>query len=169
MLFNALDGIEIKDTAKYGDGLYAKKNFNKNDLVLVVAGKTILYITDYVIPIDHKLYIEPREPLGVSAYLNHSCEPNIGIHNRTHVVAMRDIKVGEELCIHYGFLGYAYGEEKTIHGDEAIHIIPRCTCGSASCTGEWGSYKKLHPDLRTRYRAYISDYLLDDVRYPYLP
>lgn len=166
-IFNASDNIEIRHTGKYGYSLFAKRNFKRDELVFIVSGKVISYHTDYTIPIDHELMIEPRQPWSFSAYLNHSCDPNLGIRGRTHLVALRKIKKGEEVRTNYAFLGYEYGQEKTIDGKKKKNIDLRCNCGSANCRGFLGSYKYLEPRLRQKYKKYISDYLLDNKRYPY--
>lgn len=35
-------------------------------------------------------------------FLNHSCEPNVGVQGQTVFVALRDVLVGEELTLDYG-------------------------------------------------------------------
>ena len=57
-------------------------------------------------------------------YINHSCEPNSYMKNvRDHilVLALRDIKAGEEITIDY---------HSTLHSDRK-----KCTCGAPSCRG----------------------------------
>lgn len=168
-LFNNLDNVEVKDTHKYGYSLFAKRNFKKDELVFVASGKIVNYHTDYTIPIDHNLMIEPRLPLSPAAFLCNSCNPNLGVKGRTHFVAMRKIKKGEELCTNYAFLGYDYGEEKSISGKKGKVIDLSCKCGAKNCRGKLGCYKTLTPTLRKKYCPYISDYLLDNKKYPYRP
>ena len=57
-------------------------------------------------------------------YINHSCEPNSYMKNVSDhilVMALRDIKAGEEITIDY---------HSTLHSDRK-----RCTCGAATCRG----------------------------------
>jgi len=169
MIFENPEQVAVGDAGIKGKSLYARHAFKKGDIVLVISGSIVNYATDYTIPIDHELKIEPRIPGSESQYLCHSCEPNVGIKNRTLLVAMRDIAEGEEITTSYAFLGYAYGEEKTIDNTDALPLDLTCHCGTASCHGHLQCYKWMPPAWRAEYREYVSEYLLDDDRYPYIP
>lgn len=104
-LFNNAEHVEVKDTTGKGLSLFAVHDFKKDEVVFVAGGKIVNYATDYTIPIDHELKFEPRIPGNEAQYLCHSCEPNIGIHDRTLFVAMRDIQKGEEVVTNYAFFG----------------------------------------------------------------
>jgi hypothetical protein len=154
-MYRIEDNIYAKETGDYGKSLYAKRDFKKDELVFVAFGPLVSEATDYTIPIDHTLKIEPREPEGnLCQYICHSCEPNVGIKSRTCFVAMRDIKQDEEAVTHYGFLGYDFGDELPIEKRA-------CKCCSASCKGIMRGYKDLTTQEREQWKEYISDYLLD--------
>src|SRR5436190_20513767 len=124
------DNIYAKDTGSYGKSLFAKKDFAKDELIFVAFGPLVKVATQYTIPISKHLKIEPRLPEGnICQYICHSCDPNMGIKDRTCLVAMRDIKKDEEIRIDYGMIGYEYGEEIT---DEERS----CKCGSPICRGK---------------------------------
>ena len=53
-------------------------------------------------------------------FLNHSCEPNVGVQGNIIFVAMRDVAAGEELTIDYAM----------IDDDDARMD---CGCGTPSC------------------------------------
>jgi hypothetical protein len=165
-IYNEQENIEVKETTGKGKSLFAKRNFKKDDIVFVVTGEIVNYATDYTIPISENLKIEPRIPGGLSQFINHSCEPNVGIRNRTLLVAMRDIEQGEEILTSYAFLGYEYGHEKTIDGKEKKGLNLTCNCGTKSCNGQLQSYKEMSREWREKYKEYISDYLLDETNYP---
>lgn len=169
MMFKEQDRIEIKETQNKGKSLFAKHDFKQGDIIFVASGKIINYVTDYCIPISENLFIEPREPGSLSQFVCHSCKPNIGIKNRNVFVAMQDIKEGEEVVTSYAFLGYEYGHEKSFDGKENLSLDLKCNCGTKSCNGVLQCYKHMPPEWRTKYREYISDYLLDDAKYPYIP
>jgi SET domain-containing protein len=101
------------------------------------------------------LKIDPTIPEGnLSQYICHSCDPNLGIKNRTCFVAFKNIKKDEEVTIDYGMIGYEYTDEISETGRE-------CNCGSSICRGKWGCYKELTIELREKYKGYISDYLVE--------
>ncbi len=147
--------IEAKNRPPYGKSLFARKDFKKDEVVFVAYGAIVTKTTDYTIPIDWKVLIEPRIPDGnICQYICHSCEPNLGIKQRSLFVAMKDIKKGEEVTIDYAMIGYEYGDE--LSEDGRI-----CKCGKPTCRGKMGSYKELSEELKKKYEGYISDYLLE--------
>jgi len=164
------ENIEVKESPGKGKSLFAKRDFKKDEIVFVAFGKIVDYHTDYTIPIDHDLMIEPRTPEGnLVQYICHSCEPNVGIQDRSLFVAMRDIAQGEEIVTNYAFLGYEFGKEMNEDGQGRKAFDRTCRCGTKSCKGTMQAYKDLDPEEREKHRNYISDYLLDDEKYPYNP
>lgn len=147
--------IEAKNRPPYGESIFALKDFKKDEVVFVAYGATVAKATDYTIPIDWEVLIEPRIPEGnICQYVCHSCEPNLGIKQRSLFVAMKDIKKGEEVTIDYAMIGYEYGNELS----EERRV---CKCGKLACRGKIGSYKELSEELKKQYEGYISDYLLE--------
>jgi hypothetical protein len=56
-------------------------------------------------------------------YINHSCDPNVFVRTYDgirYVVALRDIRAGEEIAYDYSVNGY--GE-----------VVWHCSCGAARC------------------------------------
>lgn len=154
-MYRIENNIYTKETGSYGKSLFAARDFKKYEVVFVVFGPLVTVATSYTIPIDDNLKINPRVPEeNLCQFICHSCEPNLGIKNRTCFVAMRDIKKNEEVCIDYAMIGYEYGNEIT--DEERI-----CKCGAATCRGKMGCYKELPSELKEKYKGYVSDYLLD--------
>ena len=108
MLFNEAEHLDVKETGEKGKSLFAKHDFKKDDTVFVAFGKIVSYPTDYTIPIDENLKIEPRDPGSLAQFICHSCEPNVGIKDRTVFVAMRDILKGEEILTSYAPISSEY-------------------------------------------------------------
>jgi uncharacterized protein len=81
-----------------------------------------------------------------SIFINHSCDPNIGMDGQISYVAMRNIQAGEELGL-----------------DCAMAMITdyklNCSCGSYKCrkliTGEDWKLK----ELQNRYDKYFSRFI----------
>lgn len=91
-----------------------------------------------------------------SDYLNHSCNPNVGMDDCLTVIAINDISAGEELVYDYAFC----------EADEQWRLKAVCNCGSTNCrktiTGEdWKLFGQSHklfpffsPFIRRRIIAY---------------
>jgi SET domain-containing protein len=150
---------EVRESAIHGRGLFATGDITKGEIVAVkgghiVDGKTLREkITPVLGPveiqIDDDLFIAPltEEERELSMlYLNHSCDPNLGMRGEITFVAMRDIRLGEELTHDWAM---------TDDDDYSVE----CNCGAPDCrkilTGkDWG-----RPDLQKRYAGHFSAYL----------
>jgi uncharacterized protein len=146
--------IQARLTGKYGHGVFAIKNIKKGEVVAEFDGP--IYSTWYRKwnndLYNHTIQIGPhkwKDSLGVARLLNHSCEPNCGIKNYTQVVAMRNIKAGEEITWDY---------EMT---EDHPYWRMKCKCGAKTCRKIIGSYKNMPESVRQKYKGYISQWLLD--------
>ena len=89
--------------------------------------------------------------LETDDFFNHSCNPNAGIKGHLLIVAMRNIKPGEEITFDYAMI------------DSEKEDYFKCNCGAKNCrkfiTGE--DWKK--PDLQKRYKGYFSYYIQEKI------
>src|SRR5262249_45076685 len=88
----------------------------------------------------------PR-PIGEGNYVNHSCNPNASRSGQIGLVAMRDIKVGEEVCFDYPMCD-------TMPYDEF-----ECTCGEPNCRKYVTGNDWQKPELQKRYAGYFSPHV----------
>jgi uncharacterized protein len=149
---------EIRKSATEGRGLFAKDPIRKGEIVSVRGGHILSRQMEKKIkkpdgywgyPIADEFVLAPfstQEVEDVMMFLNHSCEPNIGILGQIVFVAMRNIDSGEELTIDYAMFG-------------ANKEPMRCNCRAANCRGlitdsDWES-----KDLQVKYRGYFSSYI----------
>jgi hypothetical protein len=65
------------------------------------------------------------------------------------IVAMRDIKIGEEITWDY---------EMT---EKNLEWRMKCKCGKDNCRKENGNYENMPLDVRNNYKGYISSWLTD--------
>src|SRR5512139_2336343 len=81
-----------------GRGVFAGQVFHKGQVVIVAAGLLRDTQTMFTIQVDWSKHLEVDEP---ARYLNHSCEPNLGVKTAApdcvHFIALRAILAGEEL------------------------------------------------------------------------
>ncbi len=148
------DKLRIGDAGPKGKGVFASARVEPGEFVWDYEGKE-QWISDipeelwqYTFQVDYDRYVLPEKG-SIGWYLNHSCEPNCVILGRTRIVALSTIEPGEEVTFDYstnvGWDGFAM----------------QCKCGAAGCRGLVRSYRYLSPELKGRYGACVSRFLLD--------
>jgi hypothetical protein len=141
-----------------GGGLHAVAVVKAGEVVAVKGGHiidraTLLTEAEVIgnsdVQITDQLYLAAltlEEYEAVMLYLNHSCEPNVGVAGNVVFVAMREIAAGEELTIDYAMI------------DDSQSSM-ECHCGTASCRGRITGEDWRLPALQERYGPYFSWYL----------
>lgn len=118
-------------TTHVGKGLFARRRYPAETVIGEIEGQVIddpHYGSDYCMNLDDGRVLEPAPPFR---YVNHSCEPNCEFdffdlresgrtQRRVFLIALREIKPGEELTIDYNW--------------SAASAIP-CRCRAPSCRG----------------------------------
>lgn len=124
----------VRESSKGGKGLFARKDIAKNEIIAIKNGHIVdkeeayrldSELGDFSLQISDKFYICPKtkdEIKDIVIFINHSCDPNVGMDGQIDYVAMRDIKAGEELCMDYAM---AISNEYELE----------CKCGSEKCRG----------------------------------
>ena len=105
------------------------------------AGHVGIQVSDgfFIVPSD-------RKELEQTGVFNHSCNPNCGFSNSITLVAIRDIRAGEELVFDYAF-------------SESFAQEFECNCGSKNCRKTIKSVDWKIPALRKKFGKYFSPYL----------
>lgn len=137
--------------ARNGRGLFANKNIQKGDKVLTFEGNIItdakakaLGHKNHVVPVGLDQYMDVSEP---ESLINHSCDANTGFSSDTTLVALRDIRKGEELTFDYSLV--------TID-DWGMD----CNCGSKNCRRNVSNFKDLTQKLKEKYRQFTPRWVL---------
>jgi hypothetical protein len=142
-----------------GRGLIAVAPISRDEVVAIKGGHIVdtatlsrlperLQNSEVQISDDfHLVALEEPEYEPVMLFVNHSCEPNIGFAGNIVLVAMRDIKAGEELTTDYALF------------DDNDESMP-CSCGTPSCRSVISGRDWRRPELQRRYGPYFSSYLL---------
>lgn len=154
-----MSDVEVKNSSIQGKGVYARKNFKKGSIVLeiddshVVKDINILTKEQFEFHCDYLsngTIVLMQEP---EVYINHSCNPNTyvkTINGVRKVLAMRDIKNGEEITYDYA-----------INGENAGTFD--CKCGAKNCRKIYnGNFFKLPKDLQKKYLPYLDDWFVKD-------
>jgi hypothetical protein len=107
----------------------------------------------YQIDDNHYLGVDDsKEPIQSEInemYVNHSCDGNCWYQSDELLVAMRDIKAGEELCYDYAL---------TEANDEWV-LAEKCNCGTKICRGKVTGRDYQLPELQKKYGKHFLPYV----------
>jgi len=162
------NNLIVKASSIAGSGVFAEKDFKAGELIHVMQGK--LGTLEEMIELVNQGKEEPSDPLGVddevyldldelSRSFNHSCDPNAYIRGKYDLVAMRDIKTGEE--INYDYSTTMNDNAKKIAASGRTVWTEKCHCGAKICRGIIDQFKTL-PIERQRYyveHKYMPDFV----------
>jgi hypothetical protein len=138
-----------------GNGIFALEPIRKGELVAVFGGvvyewDAFIHLPDrersLCIQVEDRHFLVPR-PIGEGDYVNHSCNPNAGLSGQIGLVAMRDIKIGEEVC-------FDYAMSDTMPYDEF-----ECGCGAVNCRGMISGNDWQRPELQKRYAGFFAPHV----------
>jgi len=155
----------VRESTKGGKGLFAKEFILQGEIIAIKNGHFVdaheanildRELGDFSLQISDDLFICPKtkeEIEDTAIFINHSCDPNIGMDGQISYVAMRNIQEGEELCLDYAMaMTTAY----------KLH----CNCGSAKCrkliSGEDWKLK----ELQNRYDKYFAWFIYKKIHNP---
>ncbi|MCI0451684.1 MAG: SET domain-containing protein-lysine N-methyltransferase [Candidatus Latescibacteria bacterium] len=141
--------------SKGGRGVFAREKVRAKEVLVVwggevVTGEMLHDMSDdkrrVSIQIEEDLYLVTANE-GPADWVNHSCDPNSGLVGQVVLVALRDIRVGEEISFDYATSdGSPYDEFE-------------CHCGTKTCRHHvTGADWKL-PELQARYATHFSPYI----------
>jgi SET domain-containing protein len=147
---------EARKNSRGGWAVYASSPLLAGELVSLWGGRIVRAreldrgmprFTERVLQVDEDLYLLTAEAKEPNDCFNHSCDPNLGFFGQIGLVAMKDIRDGEEITFDYAMSdGGPYDEFE-------------CLCGSPNCRKKiTGNDWKL-PELWNKYKGYFSPYL----------
>ncbi|HEX5132337.1 MAG TPA: SET domain-containing protein [Candidatus Krumholzibacteria bacterium] len=140
---------------KGGRAVIAREKIRMGDVLVVWGGEVIDGLALRSMSEDkYRLALQIEEDLylltsneGPADWVNHSCNPNAGLRGQIVLVAMRDIRAGEEITFDYATSdGSAYDEFE-------------CGCGARTCRKHVTGDDWRLPELQSRYAGYFSPYL----------
>ena len=102
--------IYIRTSQIDGNGVAAGENIKKGEIIqhikgeakfLIIKNKRDSLSNPNWIGVGENKWINPDYP---NQYLNHSCNPNSGIKGKVTMIALTDIREGEEITIDYSII-----------------------------------------------------------------
>lgn len=128
---------------RLGRGLFAAVEIARGEPILGFTGR-VRALREIVgrpdsfnlLQISRDAYLDLEAP-GVFA--NHSCEPNAGVRRNTLLIALRDLRPGEEIRFDY-----------STTMDEQLETMV-CRCYSPGCRGVVRDFRELPARVRERY------------------
>jgi hypothetical protein len=143
--------LVVRDTQRYGLGVFAKTRFDGGSVIHVCRGRRIT-LNEFIrlvntgkTPLNDPLQVGVRTFLlldRLSRSFNHSCEPNAGIRGRSELFALRPIRSGEEITYDYS----------TTIAPTIWTMV--CSCGSPGCRGTIGDIRSIPPQRLRWYREH---------------
>ena len=141
---------------KGGWGVYVREWVWAGELLTVWSGEIVTgdqlarlsaISQRYSVQVEEDLYLVTTRPPEPADMVNHCCDPNAGLSGQIALVALRDIRPGEEVCFDYAMTdGTPYDEFN-------------CACGAPHCRGRVTGNDWARPELWTRYAGHFSPYL----------
>ncbi|MCU0666254.1 MAG: SET domain-containing protein [Candidatus Omnitrophica bacterium] len=150
-----------------GRGVFAKSFIKKGEVINICGGAIISqkeydylekklgdFVSHYAHQVEDGFYLlggcSPGE-LEDDDFFNHSCDPTCGIKGQIVLVALRDIKKGEELTYDYCMT------------DSGGGVYFKCRCGTKHCRGKVTGSDWKRPDLQKRYKGYFAQYIEEKI------
>ncbi|MDP2815208.1 MAG: SET domain-containing protein-lysine N-methyltransferase [Rectinemataceae bacterium] len=108
-----------------GEKISKKESERRADEVIERAKADKNHGAVYIFDLNRRRDIDGNVPYNTAKYINHSCHPNCEIHDlygHIWIVALRDIRKGEEISYDYGYDYESYEDHP-------------CLCGTEVCVG----------------------------------
>lgn len=142
-----------------GFGIFAKEKIKKGERVIVFGGYVMTVkqfdaltekLKSYPFQIADDLYFGLAKISEVenADFLNHSCNPNCGFGGEITIIAMKDIKKGEQITIDYAMCLTSKEVEPM-----------NCNCGSKFCRKKITSNDWKIKDLQKRFKGFFEPFL----------
>jgi hypothetical protein len=154
---------EVRSSRIEGRGLFARRPLAPGEIAAIKGGHVLDRraldrvrgrVAESYIQIADGFYIGARTRAEVrrnKLYINHSCDPNLGLLGQIVFVALRAVRRGEELTYDWAM-------------EENRPARMRCRCGATRCRGVLTGQDWRKPALQRRYRGHFSPYLAAKIR-----
>lgn len=148
----------------HGFGILAIKKIQKGERVIVFGGYVMNTrqfkalserMKSFPFQVADDLYfgLSKISEVEEADYLNHSCEPTCGFSGEITIIALRDIKKGEEITIDYAMC---------LTSREVSPM--KCFCGSKFCRKKIKADDWKRKDLQRRYKGFFVPFLEEKIK-----
>lgn len=149
--------VVVTSSEIQGKGVYAIVDIQKSETVLEIDDSHVVTDPSKLTKEQNEYdcdYLEDGKVILMQSpekFINHSCDPSTYVKTISgvrKVLAMRDIKIGDEITYDY-----------SINGDNDGTFI--CRCDTKICRGVYqGSFFKLSKELQIKYLPYLDDWFV---------
>ncbi len=146
--------LSVQKSGIEGKGLFVLEDVKKDEFIHYIEGKRVKKVA--VNKLDGQTEMRNWYGVGKSVwidpegthfdYLNHSCDPNAAIKGVKSLVALKDIKAGEELTIDY-----------SITDPDPLWEM-ECACGTKHCRNSIRSIESVPTDVFKKHFPHIPRY-----------
>jgi SET domain-containing protein len=162
-------GLKIKSTKRYGEGVFATRNIDKNEMLAIFGGHIMTLEAEEKLPrsirdLAHQIHDQfvigiknPHDKQLVDNF-NHSCNPNAGFKGQIFLVAMRKIRKNEEVTFDYAMV-----LSNTVKNPP---YNLNCLCNLKNCRKIISGDDWKRPDLQKKYDGYFQYYLQEKIKKP---
>jgi SET domain-containing protein len=128
------DNVLVRQSVIHGTGAFARRDLAKGSQVIEYIGEKISKAesarridsdNEFIFTLDDEFDLDGKVDWNPARFINHSCDPNCEAEidgHRVWIIALRDLKAGEELSFNYGYDLVDYHEHP-------------CRCGANECVG----------------------------------
>lgn len=165
----------VSDSNIQGRGCFATEPVNAGESICIMQGDPLTIpelrekykngeeaVSD-PLQIDDTKYLDLYEPY---VFFNHSCEPNSAIIKQHELVAIKEIKKGEEITFDYSATEWtdaSFSEWTDPHDKNYQKWEIVCRCGSSSCRKLIDDFASLPSSLQALYvkNGWVQDFIIE--------
>lgn len=158
--------VIVKNTKKYGMGIYSTQVINKDEKIAMFGGyvmtrkeeeETPEEIYDNAIQIDEDLVIGAKFKTEIedASMFNHSCNANAGIRGQILLVAIKEITPNEQITLDFGTVLF--------HPEGVKPYVLKCLCNSKHCRGTITDDDWKKEVVQKKYTGYFPIHIQDKI------
>ncbi|MFA6047800.1 MAG: SET domain-containing protein-lysine N-methyltransferase [Parcubacteria group bacterium] len=156
--------LEVRETEKYGKGVFAKEDIEKNELLAIFGGYVLTLeeeeglsgeFADTGVQIHDDFVLTSKEQKEDTDCFNHSCDPNAGYNGQIFLVAMENIEKEKEVTFDYAMVLHK--------AEKSREYKIKCLCGSEKCREYITENDWKIPELQKKYDGYFQYFLQEKI------